>query len=391
MSDTNLQNSSGPLRVLVADDDPVFRELVCARLGGLACECEQAEDGIVAWHAIMSNSFDMAIVDLSMPNLDGYELLRCVRNHPRTKHMPIVVITSSTEKEAIEEALTSGATSFLTKPLNWTTFSSHVKYLMRLSQSANAARRMVRQSEATSRAKEAVLGNVLTEASDHARKILSEVSSLADVAAGDQVNTLTPDVLERFARVGQDLQSVVDKANYIANIIPAAVSVEDELINLDRIIQDLREVTSTTAAAHDVELIFARSMEDPALRCDKGGITEALTQLVVNAITHSRSGQAIQIRYQILPDDALEISVTDTGAGMTPEQAARAQSPLTYADQPKNSECGHIGLGLPIASAIAEAHGGRLELQSTPGQGTTAKLILPPERIVMPDAYAASA
>lgn len=389
MSNAVDPTTSGKLRVLIADDDPVAREIISARLTSLACESEEAEDGIVAWHAIMSNSFDIAIVDLSMPNLDGFELLRCVRNHPRTKHMPVVIVTSHDDKESIEAAMAAGATSFLTKPINWSTFSSHVDYLLRLSHSANEARKKVRQSEATGRAKDAILGNVLSETAQHARSILGEVRELIETSTAAETSRRTAEALNRLARAGQDLQRVVDQASRVVQVIPETVTVEEELVVTSSIFAALHEATATTAAARDVELLFLRATEDPTLRCDRHGIIEAMTQLVVNAISHSREGQAVKVSYQMFPDGMLVFEVADDGTGMNPEILAKALAPLAFPDAEPAPAKGFLGLGLPISKAIAEAHGGTLELRSMPSHGTTAILTIPPERVIVTQEFAA--
>jgi len=318
MIDTGKLDQSDGLRVLVADDDPGSRDLILNRLAAMSCVAEEADDGTSAWHAIMSNSFDLAIVDLSMPNLDGLELIRCVRNHPRTKHMPLVVITSLNDKEEIEESLSAGATSFLTKPINWTAFSAHIGYLLKLSNSAHEARKLARRSEATSRVKDAVLGNVLSEMAQHARNILDEANDLLETSMAAETSRRTCDALRRLVRVGQDLQSVVNKACAVVKVIPETVTVEDSLVFVDAIIKDVHEATSTTAAARDVELVYLTPTENPTLRCDQRSVVEALMQLVINSVAHSREGQAVKIGYQIYPDGMLAFEITDDGAGMMP-------------------------------------------------------------------------
>lgn len=383
MSDYSEIEKTNAVRVLVADDDPTARQLIASRLHSLACECEEAEDGIAAWHAIMSNSFNLAIVDLSMPNLDGFELIRCARNHPRTKHMPIVVVTARNDKQAIEEALLAGATSFLTKPINWTTFSAHVDYLLKLSRSEYEARKKIRHFEAANRVKDAVLGNVLTGAADHARSMLDVTEDLLHTSTAAETSRRTADALKKMAHVAQSLQAIVEKASRVATTIPETVTVEDEHVSAGSILEELDNATSTTAAAHDVELLFFAATENPTLRCDKTAVVEALTQLVINAVTHSRDGQAVKISYQICPDSMLVFEVSDDGAGMSPNEVANVLTPMPTCDATPGIATADFGLGLPIAKAIADAHGGSLEVRSMSGQGTTTILTIPPERVIL--------
>lgn len=120
------------MQVIVVDDDPIFRSLVSAKLGRLSHNVVEAEDGAAGWQLISAGTFQLALVDLEMPNFKGIELIRCIRSHPRTCRMPIVVVTSRNDAEAVRDSLEAGATSFVTKPLNWSMFSNHIEYLLRL-------------------------------------------------------------------------------------------------------------------------------------------------------------------------------------------------------------------------------------------------------------------
>lgn len=382
-------DQSDKLRVLIADDDPVARQLISSRISSLACECEEAEDGIEAWHAIMSNSFDMAVVDLSMPNLDGFELLRCARSHPRTKHMPMVVITSHGDRGTIEEALSCGATSFLTKPMNWTTFSAHIDYLLKLSRTAHESRKRIRHCEATIGVKDAILSNVLTETAEKTRAIVELANSVLDRSANADSAAQATDALKSMMQAAKNLQGIVTKANHAVSTIRETVTVEEELATAGLVFDDVYEAISSTAASHDVELLFLKATENPTLRCDRRALVEAMTHLVGHAVSHSRAGQAVKVSYQIYPDSMLAFEVSDEGAGMNPDQMINVLSPRALADGVPAIARGELGLGLPISKAIAEAHGGTLELRSLPGHGTTATLTIPPERIIVMDEYAA--
>jgi CheY-like chemotaxis protein len=119
-------------RVLVADDDSFCRRAVGVKLKLLGSAVVEAEDGVQAFELLKSQKFDLAIVDLEMPKLSGNQLISCARGFPNTKKIPIVVLTSRSDREAIEQALVAGATSFLIKPLNWAAFGAHIEHLLQL-------------------------------------------------------------------------------------------------------------------------------------------------------------------------------------------------------------------------------------------------------------------
>ncbi|MEQ1650180.1 MAG: response regulator [Hyphomicrobiaceae bacterium] len=111
--------------VLVVDDDAVTRAVVAKKLVKVAITIE-AEDGVAAFRLLRQQRIDLIIVDLEMPNLGGIDLIGLVRGHPSTKHIPIIVLTSDKSRDAFDQALQAGATSFLNKPLNWQAFGAHI-------------------------------------------------------------------------------------------------------------------------------------------------------------------------------------------------------------------------------------------------------------------------
>ena len=111
--------------VLVVDDDAITRAMVVKKLIRVAATIE-AEDGVAAFRLLQDTRIDLIIVDLEMPNLGGIDLIRLVRGHPALKHIPIIVLTSDKSRDAFDQALEAGATSFLNKPLNWQAFGAHI-------------------------------------------------------------------------------------------------------------------------------------------------------------------------------------------------------------------------------------------------------------------------
>lgn len=129
-------------RILVVDDDRFARLLVASKARAeFGAEIVEADNGAIAFSILTREPIDLVILDLEMPGLNGYELLGCIRMHPKVQHLPVVVLTGNTGRDALDRALTAGATSFLTKPLNWTCFGKHIGHILNLSIAAqrNAA------------------------------------------------------------------------------------------------------------------------------------------------------------------------------------------------------------------------------------------------------------
>lgn len=120
-----------PTRVLVVDDDPILREFACVYLaspGGVVKTAEDAESGMIL---LAVERFDVALIDIDMPGMNGVDMVRELRASARFDNMPIVMVTGLEDIVSIDAAYGAGATSFVTKPVNWRLLSYHLRFVLR--------------------------------------------------------------------------------------------------------------------------------------------------------------------------------------------------------------------------------------------------------------------
>jgi CheY-like chemotaxis protein len=127
-------------RLLFVDDDPILREFAQVHLSSALAEVDVAADGIEALEALSRRPYDVLLVDLHMPRMDGFALLATIRNNPETIHLPVIVETGREDVEAIDRAYQAGATAFVTKPLNWRLLSYQIRYTLRSARAEAALR-----------------------------------------------------------------------------------------------------------------------------------------------------------------------------------------------------------------------------------------------------------
>ncbi len=119
------------MKVLVADDDTIFRSLVVEILSGAGYEVAAEENGLLAWERLQADGADMAILDVNMPEMDGFELLRHIREDDRFKGMPVLMLTIRAFADDQVQGYETGADDYLTKPFNNSILLSRVKVLER--------------------------------------------------------------------------------------------------------------------------------------------------------------------------------------------------------------------------------------------------------------------
>lgn len=172
-------------RLLVADDDPILREFAAVHLATPEVEVEVAEDGVAAWEALQAGGFDLALIDLDMPRMDGFELIRRIRADEALRHLPLVVITGREDMVAVDRAYAEGATSFVVKPINWRVLSHQLAYVLRNSRVEADLRRQLAAFESRDARKGQALQASLGAISAAARRIEAATQD-AEVRAGSQ-------------------------------------------------------------------------------------------------------------------------------------------------------------------------------------------------------------
>lgn len=119
------------IELLAVDDDPIQREFCTVYLSTPDVEvttADSAEDGLAKLALV---DFDILLVDVDMPGIDGIEMVRQLRADPRYDGVPIMVITGREDMVSIDQAYEAGATSFMCKPVNWRLLSYQVRFLLR--------------------------------------------------------------------------------------------------------------------------------------------------------------------------------------------------------------------------------------------------------------------
>jgi len=120
------------VRILFVDDDPILREFAVVNLASEHAVVDTAQDGQAALAAIAANTPDIVLLDLEMPVLDGFGVLKALRADPRWRDLPVIVVTGREDVDAVDRAFGAGATSFVVKPLNWRLLAHQLRYVHRM-------------------------------------------------------------------------------------------------------------------------------------------------------------------------------------------------------------------------------------------------------------------
>jgi DNA-binding response OmpR family regulator len=122
-----------PTRILVVDDDPILREFATVYLSSPHTTIDTACDGVAARIRLGQVPYDILLLDIEMPQLDGLSLLHEIRSDRRLRHLPVIMLTGHDDIASIDRAYHAGANSFAAKPVNWRQLSYQIRYVLRTS------------------------------------------------------------------------------------------------------------------------------------------------------------------------------------------------------------------------------------------------------------------
>jgi signal transduction histidine kinase len=234
--------------------------------------------------------------------------------------------------------------------------------------------RQGRELAEASRHKSEFLANMSHELRTPLNAVLGYAELIQDGIYGE-VSAKLQGVLERIQQNGRHLLGLINDVLDLSKIEAGQLTLAPADYSMRELVLDVASATEALAAEKKLALEVDAPPDLPRGRGDERRLTQVLMNLVSNAIKFTDAG-SVSIRAR-LEDGSLQVSVTDTGVGVAPEDQARIFEEFQQVDASSTRKKGGTGLGLAIAKRIVELHGGRIWVESTPGQGSTFAFTLP--------------
>ena len=245
-------------------------------------------------------------------------------------------------------------------------------------------RRAKEEAELASRTKTEFLANM----SHELRTPLNAVIGFAEILQGEVFGPLGDARYREYAAdirdSGQHLLNLINDLLDVSKIEFGKVELVEETIDVAAIIDSCMRLMRDRADQAGLELTAYTPADLPYVHADGRRLKQIMLNLMSNAVKFTPSGGDVTVRAAVLAE-GLEIAIADTGIGIAAHDLAKALQPFGQIDSRMSRKYQGTGLGLPLAKAMIELHGGSLRLESELGRGTTAILRLPATRIIAPD------
>jgi signal transduction histidine kinase len=350
--------------ILIVDDVEANLLALEAQLGNLACDITRARSGNEALRQLLRREFAVMLLDVQMPDMDGYEVARLARGHRATRDLPIVFVTAmhETEKDALQ-GYGSGAIDFLFKPINPEILRSKVQVFLEL---YAGRRRLLAEIEAHKH----TLGELEAfnySASHDLRAPLRPLEGFSTILLeeyGPALDDRARDYLRRIGAAAHRMGELIDDLLELSRVGRAPL--RREPVDLASIARSIGDELRAAEPARQVDWIIPERVDasgDPRL------LRIVLENLLRNAWKFTRPRPRARIELGVRDAGERTFFIADDGVGFDPAAARRLFQPFERLHRATEFE--GTGIGLAIVNRIVGRHGGRIWADAAEGKGAS--------------------
>ncbi|MBK7976399.1 MAG: response regulator [Deltaproteobacteria bacterium] len=355
--------------VLVVEDSRDLARFIALQLAS-EYHVITAADGEEGWERARSDLPDLVITDLMMPRRDGYWLCEQLRRDPRTRPIPIIMLTARGQAEDRVEARRHGADVYLSKPFNVRELLAAIARLLKRKEERVDS--LATETSTSMRVLTAGLAHELLNPLGFISNAVFALDELiADMMRTGDTGKLGPVCLELLGSANVGLERIQTLIKELKSVSEPHPNLAPERTDLN---QSLRSTLLLAGAGNATKVQFHVDLcADATVVCRAGRINQVFLNLLKNALFALPEGRgSIWVTTRHVGDD-LEIVIADDGCGIAPDNIERVFDPFFTTREPGRG----TGLGLALCRRIVEEHGGTLTLTSVVGEGTRATVRLP--------------
>ncbi len=377
-----------PVTILIAASNVLIRSLLVRFLTRQGDRAITADRGPRVIELLDQHPVDLLLLDLNLPEMNGFEVLQAIRHRESLQMLPVIVIAALTDIDLIAQSLQLGAEDYLPLPLNRVLLQARinailerkrlrdrvVKHMQELAETVNQLKHSQAQAMEANRAKSTFLANM----SHELRTPLNAVIGFSQMMARDL--TLTSHHRETagiIMRSGEHLLNLINDVLSISKIEAGKLTLKNATFDLPALVQGLSEMFYFRAQSKGITLDVRM---DPGLphyvSGDEGKLRQVLINLIGNAFKFTEFGRVV-IRVKPLDEELCHFEVEDTGCGIAENDLEQLFEPFVQLNGPGRKNQEGTGLGLTISRNYVRLMGGDLTVRSIPTQGTSFSFWLP--------------
>jgi len=369
--------------ILVVDDNRVNQELLSDSLGQVGYSVEIAGNGVLGLAALARTRFDAVLLDLLMPQMDGFEMLSLMKKDEALKHIPVIVISSLEDLESVVRCIGMGATDHLPRPFDPVLLHARI--------GASLAEKRRRDEELRFTAEVSEKNALLESQRDQLIRIQQQKEDLIAFLVHDLKNALSSvlgfshvlldnPMLDEGAR--QDCRRIASASMtmqmMVMNLLDLSRSEDGQLIpkwertDLNLLIQEISDSMKSRLTLHKGTLILDEGRGDVIVWGDEDLLRRMIENLLDNGLKYAPESTALNVSARRVEASRVQIRVSDQGPGVPEEARERIFGKSVRLEKVRSAaKRAGGGLGLAFCKLVAETHGGRIWVEQNYPRGAT--------------------
>jgi two-component system sensor histidine kinase/response regulator len=353
--------------ILIIDDNPMNLLLTSKILENNGYATSTAEDGQSGLEQIENETPSLILLDVMMPEMDGYEVCRRIKAVEKWSEIPVIFLTANSQTEDLVEGFDAGGVDYITKPFRSEELMVRVKNHLELADSRKTILEM-------NRTRDKLYSIIAHDIRSPLSGILQTIDAI-DQGYFDPCSDDFKELIHHLRIRTSDTSTLLNSLLQWTRIQGETIGIDPKTINISALISNCVQLLNANALDKNIN-ISIHIPENATAWCDEVSVHTIFRNILSNAIKFTSTNGNISIGCN-LHENNIEVAIKDNGVGMTEEIISKIFEKEEYYTSSGTLNEQGTGLGLMMVKDFIKKNNGKIDVQSALGTGTTVRIYLP--------------